>query len=314
MPDSSRRNSTLLRLVPILGIGLLAYLISKIDVHALAANGRTIGLGLLLVIALAGVSHSVKTGAWLLTLRGERRHVSFLRAFGLRLASEAIGQLGFLGMVGGETTRVSMLGSGVPLAAAISSVTLDRGLFIITGAFVSLAGIGAIGFAVPLPHALRLYGVALAIGLLCLLLAGGIAIQRRWPVLSGSARGMAWIPGMKKWLASRESTLIASERRILDFYHEALGAFWCSVLLNLGCHFLAIVEVFICLRMLGAHATLVEALILESLTKLINAAGSVNPGNVGTYEAGNMAIGKLVRMTGSQGLLLALCRRARAIF
>src|SRR5215469_12285074 len=139
MPDSSRRNGTLLRLIPILGIALLAYLISKIDVHALAANANAIGWGLLLVIALAGFSHIVKTWAWLLTMRGERHKVSFMRAFGLRLASEAIGQLGFLGMVGGETTRVSLLGSGVSLPAAISSVTLDRGLFIISGAFVSLA-------------------------------------------------------------------------------------------------------------------------------------------------------------------------------
>ncbi len=53
---------------------------------------------------------------------------------------------------------------------------------------------------------------------------------------------------------------------------------------------------------------------MESLTKLINVAGSVNPGNVGTYEAGTMSIGKLVRLTGTQGLLLALCRRARAVF
>src|SRR3974390_2776811 len=102
MPDPSRRNGTLLRLVPILGIGLLAYLISKIDIHALAANGKAIGWGLFLVIALAGFSHVVKTWAWLLTMRSERRNVSFLRAFALRLASEAIGQFGFLGLGGGE--------------------------------------------------------------------------------------------------------------------------------------------------------------------------------------------------------------------
>jgi phosphatidylglycerophosphate synthase len=314
MPDLSRRKGILLRVIPLLGIGLLAYLMSKIDLHLLAGNAKAIGWGLMLVIALAGFSHVVKTWAWLLTMRGERRKVSFVRAFGLRLASEAIGQLGFLGMVGGETTRVSLLGSGVSLPEAISSVTLDRGLFIITGAFVSLAGIAAIGFAVPLPHTLRLYGVVLAIGLVCLLAAGAIAVKRKWPVLSASARAMAWIPGFKKWLGSKESTLVASEQRILAFYHEAPGAFLCSVLLNLSCHFLAVVEVFVCLRMLGAHATLAGALILESLTKLVNAAGSVNPGNVGTYEAGNMAIGKLIRLTGTQGLLLALCRRARAVF
>jgi len=150
--------------------------------------------------------------------------------------------------------------------------------------------------------------------LVCLLLAGAIAIQRRLPVLSGSARALAWIPGLKKWLRSMESTLIASEQRVVAFYHEAPGAFWCSVLLNLFCHFLAIAEVYICLVILGAHASLAGALVMESLTKLINIAGSVNPGNVGTYEAGNMAIGRLVRLTGQQGLLLALSRRTRAVF
>jgi phosphatidylglycerophosphate synthase len=314
MPDSPRRNGIILRLTPLLGVGLLVYLLSKIDVHPLAANAKAIGWGLLLVIALGGLSHVVKTWAWLLTMRGERRKVSFGRAFGLRLASEAIGQLGFLGMVGGETTRVSLLGSGVSLPAAISSVTLDRGLFMVTGAVVTLTGIAGIGLAVPLPHALRLYAMALAIGLVCLLAAGAIAMQRRWPVLSASARRIGWIPGLKKWIGAREPTLIASERRILAFCHEAPGAFWCSVLLNLSCHVFAIVEVYICLRLLGARATLGRALIMESLTKLINVAGSINPGNVGTYEAGNMAIGKLIRLTGTQGLLLALCRRARAIF
>jgi hypothetical protein len=295
-------------------MGLLAYLISKVNVHALAANAKTIGWGLLLVIALGGLSHLVKTWAWLITMQGERRNVSFARALGLRLASEAIGQLGFLGMVGGETTRVSLIGSGISLPAAISSVTLDRGLFIITGALVSLAGIAGIGFAVPLPHTVRLYFMALAIGLVCLLVIGTIAFQRRWPMLSASARSIAWIPGLKKWLGSKESTLIASEGRMLALYHGAPWAFLFSLLLNLLCHFMAIVEVYLCIRMLGAHATLAGALIVESLTKLINAAGSINPGNVGTYEAGSMAIGKLVSLAGAQGLMLALCRRARAIF
>jgi phosphatidylglycerophosphate synthase len=314
MPDSSRRKRKILRLVPVLGVALLGYLLSKANVHALALNAKAIGWGLLLVIALGGLSHIVKAWAWRLALRGECRHVSFARALGLRLVSETIGQLGFVGMVGGETTRVSFLRSRVSAAAAISSVTLDRGLFMLTGAFVTLAGLVGLVFAVALPHGLRIYTLSLVIGLVCLLLSSAIALRQRWPVISASARLISWMPLVKQWLTSKESTLIASERRILDFYHEAPTAFWSSVLLNLCCHLLAILEVFVCLRMLGAHATLAGALILESLTKLINVAGTLNPGNVGTYEAGNMAIGKLVHMTGTEGLMLALCRRTRAIF
>jgi phosphatidylglycerophosphate synthase len=269
---------------------------------------------MLLVIALGGFAHVVRTWAWRLTLLGESRKVSFGRTFGLRLVSEAIGQFGFVGMLGGEATRVSLLGSGVSLAGAISSVALDRTLFILAGAVVTIAGVVGLLFAVAVSHAVRMYAAVLVVGLLLLLISGAIAIRSKWPVVSGPARAAAFIPGLRTWLASKESTIKSAEQRILEFYHEAPGAFWCSAILNLFSHFLAIVEVYLIVRMLGAPATLLGALILESLTKLINVVGSVNPGNVGTYEGGNMVIGRLVRLTGTQGLLLALCRRVRAVF
>lgn len=313
-PDAPRHRRRLMRLVPLLGIALLAYLMTRIDVRELAQHAHAIGWGLLLVIVLGGVSHVVKTWAWRITLRGEQRKVSFERTLGLRLASESIGQLGFIGMVGGETTRVSLLGSGVSIDAAISSVALDRGLFILSGAFVTIGGLAALVLVVPLSHGLRSYAAGLAFGSLCLLVGGALAMERRWPLLSGPARAAAWLPGCKRWFASKEATVKASEKQILDFYHDAPHAFWSSFALNFLTHFLQIAEVYVCLRMLGAHVTLAGALIVESLTKLVNVAGAVNPGNVGTYEAGNMAIGKLFHLTGTEGLMLALCRRVRAIF
>ena len=314
MPDHSRIARVLLRITPLLGIGLLVYLVATAKLRILAAQAATIGWGMLLVIALAGLSHVLKTWAWRITLRDEVHKVSFARSLGLRLISEAIGQFGFVGMMGGEAARVSLLGSGVSTPFAISSAALDRSLFILAGAVVTLAGILWLVFAVSLSHAVHLYAAALIFGLSCLLVAGATAIRSRWPVLSGPARAAAQIPRLRKWVQSKEATLKAAEQRIIEFYHEAPGAFWSSVLLNFVCHFLAIVEVYVIIRMLGSQATLLGALILESLTKLVNVAGAVNPGNVGTYEGGNMIIGRLVRLTGAQGLLLALCRRARAVF
>jgi len=314
MPDRSRITRSFLRITPLLGIALLGYLLTTVKFSALASNAKAIGWGMLVVVALGGFSHIVKTWAWRLTMQGEAHNVSFGRTLGLRLISEAIGQFGVIGMLGGEATRVSFLGSGVSIAGAISSVTLDRTLFIVAGAVVTIAGIVGLVFAVSLSHAVHIYAWALVLVLLGLLSACAIAVRRRWPVFSGPARAAARIPWFRTWLQSKESIVRASEQRIIEFYHKAPGVFWISVLLNLLCHFLAIVEVYIILKMLGAPATLLGALILESLTKLINVAGAVNPGNVGTYEGGNMVIGRLVRLTGTQGLLLALCRRVRAAF
>lgn len=314
MSDRSRRTRILLRLTPLLGMGLFVHLITTTNLRAVASHAATIGWGLLLVIALGGLIHVFKTWAWRLTLRDEARKISFARSLGLRLISEAIGQFGFFGMVGGEAARVSLLGSGVPVAGAVSSAALDRSLFILAGAVVTIAGIVGLVFAVSLSLAVHLYAAALVFGLLCFLVAGAIAIRRRWAVLSVAAHAATRIPWLGRWLQSKEPTLKAAEHRIIEFYHEAPRAFWSSVLLNFLCHFLAIAEVLLIIKLLDAHATLLGALILESLTKLINLAGAVNPGNVGTYEGGNMAIGQLVHLSAAQGLVLALCRRARAIF
>jgi phosphatidylglycerophosphate synthase len=269
---------------------------------------------MLLVIAMGGISHLLKTVAWRLTLGREARKVSLGRTFGLRLISEAIGQFGVLGMLGGEATRVSLLGSRVSLAGAISSVALDRIFFVISGLVVTIAGTICLLFSVTSTRALHLYAGVGALALTGFFLLCGIAIRRRWPVFSGPASAAARIPWFRAWLRTREFTIKSAEEKILNFYEQDRRSFWSSMLLNLFCHVLAIGEVYLILRMTGASSSLLGALIIESLTKLINVAGALNPGNVGTYEGGTMVIGRLVRLTGTQGLLLALCRRVRSVF
>jgi len=47
---------------------------------------------------------------------------------------------------------------------------------------------------------------------------------------------------------------------------------------------------------------------------VINLVGALNPGNLGTYEGGNMLIANIFGVTSTAGLTLALCRRARTLF
>lgn len=144
-----------------IGLALFAFLVRRADPAKLLANVAALGWGLALVIALAGVSLIVRTWAWQLTLSGKKHGLSFARMFGLRLASEAGGQLGIVGQVFGDTLRVSFLSRRIPVANAISSVTLDRGLFMVTGAIVSILGLTSAVAALPLSHALRLYAGSL---------------------------------------------------------------------------------------------------------------------------------------------------------
>ena len=73
-------------------------------------------------------------------------------------------------------------------------------------------------------------------------------------------------------------------------------------------------EVYLILHLMGINCTVFAALAIEALTKVVNTIGSFNPGNVGTYEGGNMLIGRLFGFSPAAGLTLALARRVRALF
>ena len=95
---------------------------------ALLEGIASVGWGLLIVLALAGLSHVVRTWAWRLTLLDARRRPSFGRMFAMRLVSEAAGQVGVFGQIFGDTWRVAKLGVELPLEGRITSVALDRAL------------------------------------------------------------------------------------------------------------------------------------------------------------------------------------------
>jgi len=297
----------------LLGAALLVSLVAHAGPRALFENMRLIGWGLILVIALGGLSHLIKAWAWRLALPHTARY-SFSRLFGLRLVSEAIGQLGFAGVLAGEATRVALLGSETPVDSRVLSVTLDRGLFTACGAIVTVCGISAGLVVLSLSHTLRVYAAVFALVFLGALAIAVLAVKNRWPLLSGPARACGSVPWIGPWLRKKESLIFSVEEKLLQFHRERPSAFWGSVTLNFICHVLAISEVYLVLLFMGKNVTWTRALILEAFTKLINIAGALTPGNVGIYEGGTMLIAALFGLSGSVGLSLGLCRRVRSIF
>ena len=299
--------------IGIIGVALLALLVIRTGPQALLANVKLVGWGLVLVIGLGGLSHLLKAWAWRLTLPRDV-HYSLSRIFGLRLVSEAIGQLGFAGVLAGEATRVSLLGSDTPVDSRVLSVTLDRGLFTACGAIVTVCGITAGLVVLSLSNTLRLYAAVFVLVFLGVLVLATLAVKNRWPLLSAPACALGRVPWIGPWVRKKESLIFSVEEKLLQFHRERPSAFWGSIALNFVCHALAITEVYLILVFMGMNVTWTRALILEAFTKLINVAGALTPGNVGVYEGGTMLIATLFGLSGSVGLTLGLCRRVRSLF
>src|SRR5260370_17653228 len=104
---------------------------------------------------------------------------------------------------------------------------------------------------------------------------------------------MGGVRYLNGWMDRKRSLIHSVENKLLDFYHHTPRAFWGSFAMNLACHAAAILEVYLILWLMGAKIGLLAALAMEALTKLVNIVGMFNPGNIGTYEGGNMLIAKM---------------------
>ena len=315
MSSALRKRRLFLRLLAgCVGALLFAHLIRQAGPSRLLESFAALGWGLLLVLAWGGVAHVLRAWAWRLTLLEDKRHVSFTRMLGLRLASEAVGHFGALGQLFGEGLRVSLLGPAMPLASGITSVTVDRALFILSAALVSIVGLSAVLVALPLPHTLALYAGVSVCTLLGVVLLTAVAVKKRWPVLSGTAHLLGRARYFSGWIGRERSLIQLVENNLLDLYHHNPGSFWASFLLHVASHAAAVFEVYLILWLIAAKVSFIGAFAIEALTKLVNVIGTFNPGNVGTYEGGNMIIVKMFGLTGATGLVLAFTRRLRALF
>ena len=296
------------------GIGLLTVLVRRVGSDNILPKFATLGWGLALVITLGGVSLLVRAWAWRMTLTGSRGKTSLLRMLQIRIASEAAGQVGILGLVFGDGLRISAFDESISIDNRISSVILDRALFIATGTIVSGIGIPAALLVLSLTRALRLYAALFALALISLLFLLAVAMLKRWRVLSRPAEYLCRLRGFRGRVETILPLIHSVETRLFEFHTSTPGAFWGALSLNLASQGMALLEVYLVLWLLGVKIGFLGALIFESLTKVVNVAGTLNPGNIGTYEGGNVLIAGLFGLNGAVGLAVAVARRLRAVF
>jgi len=158
------------------------------------------------------------------------------------------------------------------------------------------------------------YAALLIAVLVSVVILAAVALKNRWQLVGNATRAIGRLPWLHTWVSGKQPIIDSAEDNLLSFRDEAPAAFWATLMFNLLWHMLAVLEVYIILRFMGARIAIGGAFIVEALTKVINLVGALNPGNLGTYEGGNMLIAKIFGVTGTAGLTLALCRRARTVF
>ena len=289
----------------LVGLGLLSYLVVQTGPRVVWKQAHVIVWGFALIILLGGCCQLVRTCAWRQTITYDVRGLSWSRSLAAQLASDPCGQLGFAGKLLGEGFRVSLLSPVVPLDRGISSCAIDGGLHLLTAAVVAVLGISITLLHFPLSGRWRVYALLSAGLLIGAVVLAFVAVASGWQLMGNTARAIGRLPQLHNWIIGKQPTIDSAEHNLLNFSHKAPAAFCASVTFRLLWHAFAVLEVYIILRFMGAGIAVVGALALEGLTKAINLVGALNPGNIGTYEGGNMLIAKMFGVPGSAGLTLA---------
>jgi len=298
----------------LLGLGLLSYLVFRTGPGTVWKQLQAVGWGLALIIILGGFSQFIKTCAWRQAFTCEISQLSWPRSFVAQLISDGMGQFGLAGKVLGEGMRISLLGSTVPVSSGLSAGAIDGGLHTFSAVVVTVLGISATLMLGPVSVRWRVYAALLIALLVSAVILAALAVRNRWPLVGNATRAIGRLPRLHTWVSLKQPIIDSAEDNLLSFRDEAPAAFWATLIFNLLWHMLAVLEVYIILRFMGAKIVIGGAFIVEALTKVINLVGALNPGNFGTYEGGNMLIARMFGVTGTAGLTLALCRRARTVF
>ncbi|MCA1593827.1 MAG: ABC transporter permease [Acidobacteria bacterium] len=294
----------------VLGALLFVLVVRQVGVGEIFVALRQIGFGFFTLLGIIGARHAIRTVSMRAAIPREHRGFGFWHAFTTRLSGETISFLTFTGPVLGEATKAALLRKRVPLSSSVHALVVDNllynlsvALFISSGACVMLATYN-------LPRAARYPLVVIAAGMMFALVAVvWLVISRHMPATSV----VDWLirKGLKrKWLASKREHVREAEEDVYNFYHERPRAFFLMAACDLAAHATSVLEVYVTLRMLGYGPTLSVALIIESLTKVINLVFGFVPATIGVYEGGTGFILKRLGYTTATGVTLGIVRKA----
>ncbi len=177
------------------------------------------------------------------------------------------------GAVSREPLKASLVGQRVSRSVALKGAVVERFFYSLVAAALI---VGAIGLAAVRFHFIGRFLTGLAVGSAAVLALGRYA------------KGLA--VGERRW------SIVAA----------IVGLGVAQEVSNL-------VEAYLILWWLGASPTIAAVVVLEGISRLMNAAGQFIPGKLGVAEAATTALADGLRLGSVHGLGLAVARRVRAL-
>lgn len=284
------------------GALLFAYVLRQTGIVNILDGIQRVGWGLAVILALAGLRLAVRAECWRLCMPPGNR-LTFGQAFSAFLAGDTAGTITPLGLLASEPAKVFLTRHHLATRESIASLAIENLLY--AGSVVVMIGVGVVVIlaTVPLSAAWRWSLVAALVGMAAI-------VPVVWRVMRGT-----WDERRGRRPPWRER-LVAGRLAVTGFAGLHPGRLWRAFGLDAAFHLLAVIEVFLTLRwLLGDRSpTLAQAVVFETVNRLVVVAFKFVPFRIGVDEALTGALAPILSLNPAAGVTLAVTRKVRGLF
>jgi lysylphosphatidylglycerol synthase-like protein len=293
------------------GLALLGWLVHRLGAAQIWAGVRQVGWGLVPIVIVAGLRFLARASAWRLCLDDPRR-LRLRDALSAVICGDMIGNLTPLGPLVGEPAKAALVRRHIALGPAATALAIENVLYTLSAAAMIAAGMVALLARFTLPPSIRDVSV---ISIAATVALFGVALWVLWRQPALISRALGRMLGRSDRGRERLGRIRDVERELYSFASRRLAALPLLALIEIAFHALGVLEVHITLWLMnGAAPPLMTSFILETTNRLITVVFRFVPLRLGVDEAATAFFTDALGLGATQGITLALVRKARILF
>jgi uncharacterized protein (TIRG00374 family) len=299
-------------LASIASVALLLYALRRTGIATILDGARELGVGFLLLVVFSGLRHALRAAAWHTSIEPGAPRPGLVSLFGLRLVGEALNGVTPAGPLFGESAKVWVASRWMPVASGAASVLIENliygfgvGLFLLSGSVVVLVAMS--------PRARPASWIAI-VGLLASLVALAAILRQRRPLLARLITRLPAASRVRRFLGPYEATIIEVEDEVQRFFRARRAAFATILILEVLTNTTGVGEAYVILKATTVHASLLTSYLVEVANRAVQLFFAFVPFGLGVEEGAAAGTLKSLGYSASQGVSLAVLRRARTVF
>jgi hypothetical protein len=282
------------------GVVLFIYTLQAAGPQEILRQLRQIGVGFIVVLAFSAIRMAVRAKAWSLCVEDTERF-TFGQAFTAYITGDAVGNVLPLGPLASEGTKALLIRRNIATSAAFSSVVLENIFYSISVAIMVI--VGTLAFLLGYRPTNAELTITLSLGAVAI-----VAVIAVWWLLNSQPRLLS------RFL--KHDAVRDAEDRVFRFAVTRKERVGQILLLQFAFHVAAVLEIYFLLTLLIVHTdrTLLIALILGTVERLVMIAFKFVPLRLGIDQAGSGSIAEILGIGSAVGVTIATVRTARNLF